>query len=209
MGLSCRQLASKRGHERLFSGVSFALAPGEAIWVQGDNGSGKTTLLRQLCGLALPERGTVCWQGQPISAVRADYHASLLYIGHADGLKGDLLAWENLLLGPHGQGRPQQAALDALAAMGLSNQAARPVRLLSQGQRKRVALARLLLAEQQAVWILDEPFSALDQPSTATLRATLAQHRARGGMLVLTTHQDPELPGLQRLRLGQSGEAAC
>jgi len=204
MSLSCQQLAFRRGGFTLFSGVGFTVAPGEAIWVQGNNGSGKTSLLRLLCGLSLPDQGEVQWQGQPIRAVRAQYHASLLYSAHADGLKPDLLAWENLALaGLPGRGQPRQTALDALAAMGLVREAGLPVRLLSQGQRKRVALARLHLAQERPLWILDEPFSSLDQPSTAALCQLLAQHRARGGMLVLTSHQEADLPGAQRLQLGQ------
>jgi heme exporter protein A len=205
MGLSCHQLTCRRGRNFLFAGVSFALQAGEALWVQGRNGSGKTTLLRSLCGLALPDRGAVHWDGQPILAARAHYHGRLLHIGHADGLKQDLLAWENLAQG----GQPGAAcsrvqAEQALAEFGLKSEAQLPVRLLSQGQRKRVALARLLLPARP-LWILDEPLAALDQATAAQVSDLLQAHCARGGMLVLTTHQDPGLPGARQLRLG----AAC
>lgn len=206
MGLSCHQLTCRRGRNTLFAGVSFALQAGEALWVQGRNGSGKTTLLRSLCGLALPDRGAVHWDDQPILATRAHYHAQLLHIGHADGLKQDLLAWENLALcGLPGAHSSRADAEQALARFGLKAEAQRPVRLLSQGQRKRVALARLLLAPARPLWILDEPLAALDQDSAAHVSAILQAHCARGGMLVLTTHQDPSLAGVRHLQLG----AAC
>jgi len=206
MGLSCHQLTCRRGRNTLFAGVSFALQPGEALWVQGRNGSGKTTLLRSLCGLALPDRGAVHWDEQPILATRAHYHTQLLHIGHADGLKQDLLAWENLALGGlPGAACTRADAEQALAAFGLKAEAQRPVRLLSQGQRKRVALARLLLAPARPLWILDEPLAALDQDTAAQVGEVLQAHCARGGMLVLTTHQEPALAGARQLQLG----AAC
>jgi len=203
MGLSCHQLTCRRGRSTLFSGVSFVLQPGEALWVQGRNGSGKTTLLRSLCGLALPDRGAVHWEGKPILATRSDYHAHLLHIGHADGLKQDLLAWENLALGGlSGSQSSREDAERALAELGLKAEAQRPVRLLSQGQRKRVALARMLLEPARRLWILDEPLAALDQATAAQVGGILQAHCERGGMLVLTTHQDPALPGARRLQLG-------
>jgi len=203
MGLTCQQLTCRRGRNILFAGVSFALQAGEALWVQGRNGSGKTTLLRSLCGLALPDRGAVHWEGKPVLATRAHYHAQLLHIGHADGLKPDLLAWENLALGGlPGERCSCEDALLALDEIGLKAEAQRPVRLLSQGQRKRVALARLLLPKARPLWILDEPLAALDHDSAAQMSQVLHAHCARGGMLVLTTHQDPSLPGARQLQLG-------
>lgn len=203
MGLSCHQLTCRRGRSTLFAGVSFALQAGEALWVQGRNGSGKTTLLRSLCGLALPDRGAVHWEGKPILATRAHYHGQLLHVGHADGLKQDLLAWENLALGGlSGVQCSRDDAEHALAEFGLKAEAQRPVRLLSQGQRKRAALARTLLAPTRPLWILDEPLAALDQAAAAQVLGILQAHCARGGMLVLTTHQDPCLPGARQLQLG-------
>ncbi len=203
MGLSCHQLTCRRGRSTLFAGVSFALQAGEALWVQGRNGSGKTTLLRSLCGLALPDRGAVHWHGQPVLATRAHYHSQLLHIGHADGLKQDLLAWENLALAGLSGARCSRAdAEHALTEFGLKAEAQRPVRLLSQGQRKRVALARMLLAPERPLWILDEPLATLDQSMAAQVGAILNAHCEGGGMLVLTTHQDPSLPGARHLQLG-------
>ena len=203
MGLSCQQLACRRGRSTLFAGVSFKLQAGEALWVQGRNGGGKTTLLRMLCGLARPDRGAVHWRGEAILPNRAQYHSELLHIGHADGLKPDLQAWENLALGAlPGAYCTRAEAEQALADIGLAAEAQRPVRLLSQGQRKRVALARLLLAPQRPLWILDEPIASLDQAAAAQVSAILQAHCARGGMLVLTTHQAPDLPGVRPLQLG-------
>jgi heme exporter protein A len=205
MGLTCQQLTCRRGRSTLFAGVSFSLHAGEALWVQGRNGSGKTTLLRSLCGLALPDRGAVHWQGKPVLATRAHYHSQLLHIGHADGLKPDLLAWENLALGGlPGERCSREEALRALDEIGLTLEAQRAVRLLSQGQRKRVALARLLLSPSRPLWILDEPLAALDQDSSAQVSQLLQAHCARGGMLVLTTHQDPALPRARQMQLGAS-----
>jgi heme exporter protein A len=190
----------------LFAGVSFALQAGESLWIQGRNGSGKTTLLRSLCGLVRPDRGSVLWNGKPVLASRPHFHSQLLHVGHADGLKPDLLAWENLALGgPPGARFSRQLAEQALAGVGLAAEAQRPVRLLSQGQRKRVALARLLLAPSRPLWILDEPLAALDQAAAAQVGTILQAHCASGGMLVLTTHQAPDLPGARQLLLG----AAC
>ncbi|SFG44851.1 heme exporter protein A [Duganella sp. CF458] len=203
MGLTCQQLTCRRGRNTLFAGVSFSLQAGAALWVQGRNGSGKTTLLRSLCGLALPDRGAVHWDGQPILSARAHYHSHLLHIGHADGLKPDLLAWENLALGGlPGERCSREDALRALDEIGLKAEARRPVRLLSQGQRKRVALARLLLSPARPLWILDEPLAALDQASAEQVSQVMRAHCARGGMLVLTTHQEPALPGARALHLG-------
>lgn len=203
MGLSCHQLTCRRGRSTLFAGVNFALHSGEALWIQGRNGSGKTTLLRSLCGLTLPDRGAVHWDGLPILATRAHYHAQLLHIGHADGMKPDLLAWENLAVGGlPGERCSRAQAEQALEEIGLKAEAQRPVRLLSQGQRKRVALARLLLRPARPLWILDEPLAALDQSTAALVGGVLRAHCARGGMLVLTTHQDPELSAARRLQLG-------
>ncbi|XLZ71925.1 cytochrome c biogenesis heme-transporting ATPase CcmA [Massilia sp. SR12] len=203
MGLTCQQLTCRRGRSTLFAGVNFRLQAGEALWVQGRNGSGKTTLLRMLCGLARPDRGSVHWREQAILATRAQFHSELLHIGHADGLKPDLLAWENLALGALPGARCTRAdAEQALAQIGLAAEAQRPVRLLSQGQRKRVALARLLLAPERPLWILDEPIATLDQAAAAQVGQILQAHCARGGMLVLTTHQEPDLPGVRALHLG-------
>lgn len=194
MTLQAHQISCVRGERLLFSGIDFTLQPGQALRVRGANGSGKTTLLRILCGLALAETGEVRWQSCNIRACREDYHRQLIYLGHVAAVKEDLLAWENLALGARLQGTvlERQSALRGLRALGLARAALLPARALSQGQRKRLVLARLHCAEGQAaaLWILDEPFSALDQAAAAALCVTLDAHFARGGMLVYTTHQD-------------------
>jgi heme exporter protein A len=180
-----------RGELSLFEGVHFCLSPGEALRVTGRNGAGKSSLLRILCGLAEPSVGEVRWQDNKIQRVREQYHASLVYIGHASGIKDELLAWENLAMAATMTGGriDMRAACEALDHFGLSHVADLPARMLSQGQRKRVALARLHLGAHR-LWILDEPFNALDGQATQELREMIERHLAGGGMLVYCTHQD-------------------
>lgn len=209
MSLRAEGLSCTRAGRTLFRELSLETTPGSALWVRGANGSGKTSLLRLLCGLAHPDSGTVCWQGENIRSERARLHASLLYVGHAAGLKGDLLAWENLALAAQvgGERVTRAQACEALDAAGLSDWAEAPVRTLSEGQRKRVGLARLHLCARRALWLLDEPFSALDGQAMDALAATLERHVAGGGTLVITTHQRLALPNLNQLDLDRW--AAC
>jgi len=141
-------LGCLRGERRLFGGVSFRLAPGGLVWIQGGNGSGKTTLLRTLCGLTQAMAGEVRWRGETIQALGEDYRRELTYIGHANGLKEDLSAQENLLTTAHlsGQRASREAVTRALHGIGLAGREHLPVKFLSQGQRRRAALARLRLA---------------------------------------------------------------
>jgi heme exporter protein A len=196
MSLQAQQLCLTRGERTLLRELSFSLEPGDALRVSGENGSGKTSLLRILAGLAQPGAGRVCWHGENIATLREQYHAQLIYLGHAQGIKDDLLAWENLVLAARLAGHRIDAerACVALAQQGLRAQAELPVRALSQGQRKRVALARLHLGLAQPLWILDEAFTALDVASVAKLVERIGQHLAGGGMLVYTTHQEIILP---------------
>jgi len=188
--LDATDLECQRGTRRLFAGISFRLAPGECLQVQGANGSGKTSLLRILCGLSRPERGAVRWNGQPIEDLGDDYRAELLFCGHANALKEDLTASENLLASAALGGTP--ASLDsaraALDAFGILSLEALPVRALSQGQKRRVALARVATCERR-LWILDEPLAALDARAAETLAARIDSHLAHGGLAVLTSHQ--------------------
>ncbi len=189
----------------MFKGVSLSLAAGQALRVRGANGSGKTTLLRTLAGLAHAESGQVRWQGKALAACRDAYYSQMIYLGHAAAVKDELLAWENLVYSARLNGRmlDRSAAEQSLAALGLGRASQLPARSLSQGQRKRLALARLHGAEGQAaaLWILDEPFNALDQDAVAALCAALDQHFSRGGMLVYTTHTDLSLHPAQALEL--------
>lgn len=205
MTLQALDLCCVRGERRLFKGLSFSLQAGQALRVRGANGSGKTTLLRTLAGLAHAEAGEVRWQGRGIAACRDAYHSQMIYLGHAAAVKDELLAWENLVCAArlHGRTLDRAAAEQSLAALGLGRASQLPARSLSQGQRKRLALARLHGAAGEAapLWILDEPFNALDQDAIAALCAALERHFARGGMLVYTTHTDLALHPAQALEL--------
>lgn len=195
MTLQASQLAYTRGNHRLFSGLGFELGPGEALRVAGRNGSGKTSLLRVLCGLAEPVEGEVRWRGLPVQRHRDAFHQALTYIGHGQGLKDDLSALENVQVNALLAGRAckRAQALDALDRVGLRSRADLPARVLSQGQRRRVVLARLALPSpvptEASLLVLDEPFVALDLESVAVLTGLLNEQLAQGAMLVYTTHQ--------------------
>ncbi|MES2297053.1 MAG: cytochrome c biogenesis heme-transporting ATPase CcmA [Pseudomonadota bacterium] len=209
MSLEAKALACTRGSRALFADIDFSLAGGDALRVSGANGSGKTSMLRLLCGLASPAAGQVCWQGKDIRATREQFGAALVYLGHANGVKDDLLAWENVAIGATlaGIALRREQALGALDELGLALAADLPTRALSQGQRKRVALARLQFAVDKPLWILDEPFTALDKSALAALCATLDAHLARGGIVIYTTHQDVALAARRALELDLSAAA--
>ncbi len=198
--LSAIEIECIRGTRRLFAGVSFTLEPGECLSLQGPNGSGKTSLLRILCGLARPESGEVRWNAEPIAALAEEYRAALAYCGHANALKDDLTPSENLRAAAALAGQPASLAeaRAALEALGVSHLDALPVRALSQGQKRRVALARLAIAERR-LWILDEPLTSLDVGAAATLAALVDEHLGRGGIAVLTSHQPIELRATARV----------
>jgi heme exporter protein A len=161
------------------------------MYVLGENGSGKSSLLRMICGLLSPEHGSIMWQGQSIKQASDVYLANLTYIGHLNGLKDDLTAMENLQISAHlaGEQVDNQSSLAALTAIGIARCANLPVGVLSQGQKRRVALAKLWLS-RALLWVLDEPFAALDAASILTLATCISAHMARGGMTIITTHQD-------------------
>lgn len=189
--LSAQQLAAQRGERLLFAGLDLELRAGEVVWLRGTNGRGKTTLLRLLAGLSTPAEGTVCVEGRALPAAGPAWRGELAYIAHANALKDDLLAHEALrfLAGLRGAPVSSEAVQAALAHMGVARQARLPVRVLSQGQRRRVALARLALPQAPRVWLLDEPFDALDDAGIGTLEALLRAHAATGGTALLTSHQ--------------------
>ena len=189
--LELRGLQAVRGRRTLFSGLDLAVPGGCVLRVQGANGAGKTSLLRMLCGLLAPRRGEVLWDGQNIAALREEFGRQLVYIGHAAALKDDLTPFENLrtaaVLG--GTAPADAEAVAALAGSGLAGRERLPSRWLSQGQRRRVALARLALQPAAPLWVLDEPFNALDPAATAWLLGLIHGQAERGGIVVLTSHQ--------------------
>jgi len=187
--LETTALACERGGQRLFSGLAFALRAGGLLRVRGANGSGKTTLLRTLAGLTRPAAGEVRWRG---SATGEEYRREMLFLGHSAAVKDELTVFENLEFSSRLSGLEISAAKikDALERLGIARLADLPARYLSQGQRKRAALARLALSPAVALWLLDEPFAALDEEAIARVSALCAAHLAAGGMLVLTSHQD-------------------
>jgi len=192
-----------RGDRRLFSDVGFALPPGRLLRVSGANGSGKTSLLRILCGLLTPAEGEVRWNSAAIGSQREDYHRRLVYIGHLNGLKDELTPPENLEVAAAlaGISADRKACLAALDAVGLAHFSDLAVRHLSQGQRRRVALSRLALSAAAPLWILDEPFTALDARAVGQLERVIAGHIRAGGMAVLTTHMEVPIAGVETLRL--------
>ena len=199
------KLECRRGDRRLFFGLDFALDTGTLLHVRGRNGSGKTTLLRALCGLFTPETGEIRWRGQPTRELGEEFQRELLYFGHLNGIKGDLTGIENLTISAtlDGDRADQPAIWAALKQIGLAGFEDLPTRMLSQGQKKRVALARLILS-RAPLWILDEPFTALDTGAVALLQRLIAEHIAAGGLAVLTTHQEVPLTSgqIRRLDLG-------
>lgn len=199
--LEASSLDCLRGGRTLFRGLSFSLKGGELLRIAGANGSGKTSLLKVLCGLLAPDAGEVNWKGTPIRQLREDYSRHLVYLGHAPAVKDDLTAAENLTIACTLAGRkasPEQAK-EALESYGLPASAV-PVRRLSQGQRRRAALARLLLCTAAPLWLLDEPFAALDAAAARFTEQIIANHVAQGGAVVYTTHQEANIgAGVQRV----------
>lgn len=189
--LQATHLACQRGDRALFEGLDLALEPGAVVWLRGRNGRGKTSLLRLLAGLATPMAGEIRVQGQLQRRADPAWRAGLVYIAHHNALKDDLSASEALaFLVQIGGARPTPAAIDAaLRRLGLPHQRRALVRTLSQGQRRRVALARLALTLDRPLWLLDEPFDALDTDGIAALNELLAEHAARAGATLLTSHQ--------------------
>ena len=203
--LAAKNLTCVRDERTLFSDLSFTVAPGDLIQIDGANGAGKTSLLRILAGLSRGEEGEVFWQQQSIYRQRERYHASLLYLGHQPGIKAVLTPLENLSF--YHAGASQAQLWQALEQVELTGYEAVPVSQLSAGQQRRVALARLWLSAAP-LWILDEPLTALDKSGVAALTALFTHHAGRGGAVILTTHQDLPAIGHQitRIRLTPPGE---
>ena len=189
--LQVMDLAGSRGDRRLFQGLNLSLQPGQVVWLRGRNGRGKTTLLRMLAGLAPAAHGQIVVMGQKLSGSPPQLRSHLGYIAHANALKDDLTAAEALsfLASLSGHAAQSVDVLAALKQLGIASRAQAPTRTLSQGQRRRVTLARLALPAQPRVWLLDEPFDALDARGIDVLNRLLADHASRGGAVLLTSHQ--------------------
>lgn len=195
--LSAEGLACERSEHTLFHGLGFELDSGEALLVRGGNGRGKTSLLRILCGLSQPAAGAVHWRGEPLARVHEQYGREMAYVGHVNGIKDDLTPLENLRLAADLGGRTldEDAAVAALEQLGLGRCLDLPARVLSFGQRRRVALAGLVTAGA-LLWILDEPLTGLDVHGVALVEGLIRDHVLAGGMVIMTTHQPLSLDGL-------------
>ena len=199
--LAVRALTCRRGERLVFADLDFAIPPGSAALLRGSNGSGKSTLLRCLAGLLPPAAGMVLWDGRPAAEDAEGFRARLHYLGHLDGVKPALSLGENLHFWQSLRGRADPAlARQALDDFGLLPLAELPATLLSAGQRRRLALARLLAAPA-ALWLLDEPNAALDEESHGRLAAALERHRAGGGIVIAAAHGSFDLPAATVLAL--------
>ena len=194
-------MACIRGERPVFTGVSFRLEPGGALALVGPNGSGKSSLLRILCGLLRPASGTLAWDGAPVDEDWAAHRGRLHYVGHLDAVKPTLSVAENLddWARFRGAARAESGALEALGIEGLADV---PGRYLSAGQRRRLALARVL-ATPAPLWLLDEPTVTLDAEAADRVADMIAAHRADGGMVIVATHGEIALDGAERLDLGR------
>ena len=202
--LTAQNVVGVRGERLLFERLNFSCANGTVLYLQGANGTGKTTLLRMICGLAHPQAGSINWCGENIQSLAEEYYKNVLYIGHLPGIKEDLTALENLQFTLALSGTPFELsqAAEVLNMLGLARGLNLPTRMLSQGQRRRVALARLWL-QDLPLWVLDEPFTALDVAATALLKQKIESFANTGGMVIMTTHQEVSIdaPNFVQLQL--------
>ena len=200
--LHIEQLACRRGDKILFTDLTVSWQSGDLVQVEGHNGIGKTSLLRIVAGLAQPLNGKVRWHLEEIAKCREEYHANLLYLGHQAGIKPELTAWENLRfyqkITPCKQ--DDEVLWDVLEIVGLLGREDIAASQLSAGQQKRIALARLWLSEAP-LWILDEPFNAIDKHGVQVLAKLFEHHAEQGGIVILTSHQEVPCKQLQKFSL--------
>ena len=189
-----RDLACVRGQRLVFEGLSVSIGDGGALLLRGPNGSGKSTLLRCLAGLLRPAAGAILWDGAAVAAEPEAHRRRLRYLGHQEAVKPQLTVIENLRFGISLAGADSAKTEPALAALGIATLAGLPARYLSAGQRRRLALARLVAAPAP-LWLLDEPLAGLDDAAVGLFTALVAAHRAAGGIAVLSVHGDFALPG--------------
>lgn len=201
--LRAHGLACARGDRTVFSGLAFELANGGLLRIGGPNGSGKTSLLRMVCGLLEPAAGTIDWNGAPARALGEDYHRDLAYVGHLNGAKDELDVFENLAHAARSAGLPATPddVTAALREYSLDRLAGLQCKFLSQGQKRRLALARLRLCMSRALWVLDEPFVAIDVAGIEVVRLMIEEHLRGGGLVVLTTHQEIEIASASAQRI--------
>jgi heme exporter protein A len=192
--LSADGLTLFRGERCLFQGLSFALNPGEMLLLEGRNGSGKTSLMRAIAGLIEFEDGDVLWDGKPVRSNRPDFYGSLVWMQHRVGFKADLTLVENLRFESHLRAQSDQDFDAVLERLGIERLKRLPMRALSAGQQRRVALARMLLS-RVPLWLMDEPFTNLDRQGRALVMELTTHHLDDGGMCIMAAHQDVEIGG--------------
>ncbi len=202
--LEAENLGCIRGDRRLFSDLNFSVRAGDLVQLTGPNGSGKTSLLRMICGLLEPAEGKIRWQGENIRSLGEEYFMAVTYLGHRTGVKDELTGVENLRVssGLNGVEISQQVAMNALQQMGLGGRERLPARLLSEGQRRRLALARLGIC-RTALWLLDEVLTSLDKDAVTLVKSLIEDHLTKGGLAFVATHQELDLSAgsFQRIEL--------